>query len=119
LLDVYTLLPHIESAGDFDEQPARLRRPRRILGSEAGPWIGALSDDVADVSADLIRGLALWTAGKRDAAVWDSTFTGATTRSMPCARYTARAIRTVRRFVRNRHSTGSIRPACASPPFPS
>jgi Domain of unknown function (DUF5063) len=41
---------------------------------EGEPLIGSLSDDVGDVYADLAGGLALWTAGHRDAAVWEWRF---------------------------------------------
>ena len=88
LLDVYTAalsLPLVESAEDFDEQTSPLP-PRLEFGEHDEYWevfdpyieaealIGSLSDAVADVYADLARGLALWAADKRDAAVWQWRF---------------------------------------------
>jgi Domain of unknown function (DUF5063) len=88
LLDVYTAalsLPLDESADDVDAQTSPMP-PRVDFGAHDEYWevfdpyieaealIGALSDDVADVYADLARGLALWEADKRDAAVWEWRF---------------------------------------------
>jgi hypothetical protein len=88
LLDVYTAalsLPLDESAEDVDAQTSPMP-PRLDFGVHDEYWevldpyieaealIGALSDDVADVYADLARGLALWAADKRDAAVWEWRF---------------------------------------------
>jgi hypothetical protein len=88
LVDVYTAalsLPLVELAEDVDAQTSPIP-PRLDFGEHDEYWevfdpyieaealIGSLSDDVSDVYADLARGLVLWTAGKRDAAVWEWRF---------------------------------------------
>jgi hypothetical protein len=88
LLDVYTAalsLPLVESTEDFDAQTSPLP-PRLDFGAHDEYWevfdpyieaealIGSLSDDIADVYADLSRGLALWAADQREAAVWQWRF---------------------------------------------
>jgi hypothetical protein len=42
--------------------------PYELAGQE--PVVGSLSDDLADIYADLIRGILAWEAGDPTAAVW-------------------------------------------------
>jgi hypothetical protein len=90
LLDLYAAaasLAHVETDDDGDiDAPTAPVPPKVDFGEhdeywevfdpyvEAEPLVGSLSDNIADVYADLSRGLVLWMTGRHAAAVWEWQF---------------------------------------------
>lgn len=67
--DVFAGLQGVLGAREYY---AEMFAPYELHGQE--PVIGSLADDLADIYADLSRGLAAWDAGKVHSAVWEWRF---------------------------------------------